>query len=140
MGISSLVNPGHPLNRSATRTTEMRSRGRERAALAAKPSRARGNHPDGDVSLRGAGPDQRDEPADDRPAKKQVHNEYSQRIGFVPADDRGKEIHERRENKKCHVLTPFPSDAGPNKVLRWLYREIRSNPLECSFRSFTLAD
>src|SRR5438034_3358963 len=92
----------------STRTTEMRSPGRKRAALAAKPPRARGNHPNGDVALRGAGPDQRDEPADDRPAKKQVHNEYSQRMGFVPADDRGKEIHERRENKKCHLLTPFP--------------------------------
>src|SRR5256885_11443499 len=32
----------------------MRSRGRKRAALAAKPPRARGNHPNGDVSLRGA--------------------------------------------------------------------------------------
>src|SRR5713226_8350480 len=96
-----------PLNSSATRTTEMHSRGRKRAALATKPPGADRNHPHRNIPLRGACPDQRNEPADDGPAEKQVHEENTHRIGLVPRKYRREEIHNRGEKQKSHVFTPF---------------------------------
>jgi len=68
----------------------------------------------------GACPDQRSKPADDRPAKQQIHYKNAHEVVLVPGDNRGQKIQERRNNQKCHVLTPFSSSAFPNKALRSL--------------------
>jgi hypothetical protein len=91
---------------------------RKRAALAAEPSGAHGNHPDGNVYLRRASPDQRNKPTDNGPAEKQVHNENADGIDVVPPNNGGKEIQERRENQEGHVFTPLCSGVIPNRVPR----------------------
>jgi hypothetical protein len=94
--------------------------GSKRTALAAKPAGAYGDIPDGHVAFGGACPDQGDKPADDRPAKQQIHYKNAREVALVPGNDRGQKIQERRKNQKCHVLTPFCSSAFPNKPLRSL--------------------
>jgi hypothetical protein len=92
----------------------------KRAALAAKPAGAYWNIPDWRVPFSGTCPDQRDKPADDRPAKQQIHYKNAHEVALVPGNDRRQEIQERRKNQKCHVLTPFSPSAFPNKLLRSL--------------------
>jgi hypothetical protein len=96
------------------------SNGSKRTALAAKPAGAYGSIPDRHVPFGGACPDQRDKPADDRPAKQQIHYKNAREVPFVSGNDRGQEIQERRKNQKCHVFTPFSSSAFLNKPLRSL--------------------
>jgi hypothetical protein len=96
------------------------TKGSKRTALAAKPAGAYGDIPDGHVPFGGACPDQGDKPADDRPAKQQIHYKNAREVALVPGHDRGQKIQERRKNQKCHVLTPFRSSAFPNKPLRSL--------------------
>lgn len=83
----------------------MGSRVRERAALAAKPPGVHRNHPDGNVPFRRAGPDQRNKPADDRPAGEQVHEENSHEVGLVPRQYCREEVKDRGEKKEGHVFT-----------------------------------
>jgi len=92
--------------------------GSKRTALAAKPAGAYRDIPDLHVPFGSARPDQRSKPADDRPAKQQIHYENAHEVALVPGNDGGQEIQERRKNQKCHVLTPFSPGAFLNKPPR----------------------
>jgi hypothetical protein len=92
----------------------------KRTALAAKPAGTHGDKPDWHIPFGGACPDQCDKPADNRPAKQQIHYKNATEVALVPGNNRGQEIQERRKNQKCHVLTPFSSRAFPDKALRSL--------------------
>jgi hypothetical protein len=111
------------------------SRGRKRAALAAKPPRAHRNHSDGNVSLLGAGPDQRHEPADDCPPEKQVQDENAHGIWTVPPNNGGKEIQENRENQESHHFTPFRTSWSWRDTSAGPYLKVRGNSQDCSRHS-----
>jgi hypothetical protein len=106
------------LHGSPTRAAEMGPVRRKSAALAAKPPAAHWNHPDGDVSLRRASPDQSNKPADDRPAEKQIHQENSHEIALVPRQYRREKVQNRGEKQESHVFAPFFKNLIPNSVLR----------------------
>ena len=48
-----------------------------------------GNHMNPGTAFSGDSPDQRDDPADARPAEKQIKQEDARGIALIPADDRG---------------------------------------------------
>jgi hypothetical protein len=110
----------------------MCSGGRKGAALAAEPPGVHWNHPDRNVPLRRAGPDQRNKPADDRPASKQVHEEDSHKIGFVPRQYGREEVHNRGEKKEGHVFTPFRTSSTRSTIYARPYIKIRWKPQDCS--------
>src|SRR5208282_30222 len=81
-----------------------------RPTLAAVASPARPRHyQDVRLRLRRARPNQRDDPADDRPPKKQVHNQYPAEVPLVVPNHRRQKVQQRREQYKHHVTTPFSS-------------------------------
>ena len=81
---------------SAARPAKMCPCGSERTTLAAKPAGTHGDEPDRRVTFGGTGPDQRNKPADNRPAEQQIHQKDFQGVGLVPANNGGQKIQERR--------------------------------------------
>src|SRR5690349_3501202 len=53
--------------------------------------------------IRGAGPNQGDEPADDGPTKKQVQQQNAGKVGFISSENRRQEIKEGGEQKESHL-------------------------------------
>jgi|SRR5690348_7913685 hypothetical protein len=78
--------------------------GNRRPATVAAEMRAcgPGDEHNGHAGFRGAGPEERDDPADDRPAKEKIHQEDAHGILLVMPDDGGQEVHEYPEREKRH--------------------------------------
>jgi hypothetical protein len=57
---------------------------------------------DRNVSLPRASPDQGNHPADDGPAKEQIHKKDANGVGFVPPNNSRQEVQQDREKQEEH--------------------------------------
>src|SRR5439155_23137757 len=85
--------------------TEIRPIMGQKAALAAEPAE-HWYEPHWHVPFSGACANQRNHPADDRPAEEEVHEENAHRVSLVPPDERRQEVQQDRENQEKHFRTP----------------------------------
>jgi len=78
--------------------------GNRRPATVAAEMRAcgPGDEHNGHAGFRGAGPEERDDPADDRPAEEKIHQEDAHGILLVMPDDGRKEVHQQSKCEKGH--------------------------------------
>src|SRR5205823_27707 len=89
--------------------TEARAIRRKRAAMRAESAGAYGNVTDFHGSLRSRGPDERDTPADDGPAEKEVHQKNTGNVVIAAKSQRGdrrQEIENDHKYQKLHISPP----------------------------------
>src|SRR5262249_4084418 len=122
------------LDGPAARGAKMRTVGRQRATLRAEAAGADRDCVswDHNIMFRGAGPNKRDDPADDGPAEKKVDYENTRGVCLVAPNESREEVNQNRENHEKHFQTPSARIRPKASTPELLYLAIRgANPV-CS--------
>jgi hypothetical protein len=101
------------LQRPSTSWAEMNARDRRSAPAAVPcwPSHRKHRLP----HVARASPNQRDHPSDYRPAKQKIQDENPGEVALPVPHNRGQEVHQHREQNKCHRTSPSTLSYAPRR-------------------------